>query len=497
MLAQTVMDYDQLTYDLQHAPGIRLLKAEHAALIISFLYRQFKREQHVAIPFAELTERLADMLEALNEQVPDSFPQSAPSYLTEWADEQHRYLRITTPTSSDTPLVELTAETERAIGWVEELHGQPFVGTESRFLHIVQLLRDIVQKSTQDPAERLAQLEQQRDALQQQINQIRATGIVDDLYTTTQLKERFFEACDGARQLLRDFRLVEDRFRDIARALQQAQLESNVLKGDLVAFVLDADTELKSSDQGRSFYTFWDFLMAPLQQDELYGLLNAIQHQTDLQPVIHQGRILQHLPSNLLAAGEKVVQSNAGLAQQLRRLLDERSIAERHRVRAIVSEIKKMAFRVASTSVDEVAFIELEGPPEARLVMEYALWEPGETFSLSALPVNADDAEPPFDDLVTLHTQFHVDKLVMYRNIEELLQVYSQVTLADVLVHYPPEKGLTEVMAYCTLAADDPDHSIDEQQTETIEISIATPSGQEMRTLNIPHVLYRRRTYAD
>ena len=96
------MDYDQLTYDLQHAPGIRLLKAEHAALIISFLHRQFKREQRVAIPFAELAERLADMLEALNEQLPGSFPRPAPSYLTEWADEQHRYL-FQAPSVSERP----------------------------------------------------------------------------------------------------------------------------------------------------------------------------------------------------------------------------------------------------------------------------------------------------------------------------------------------------------------------------------------------------------
>jgi len=270
------MDYDQLAYDLQYAPGIRLLKADHAALIISFLHRQFKREQRIAIPLPELAEHLTNTLEALNEQVPGSYPRPVHSYLTEWADEHHRFIRITTPTNSDVPLVELTADTERAIGWLEELHGQPFVGTESRFLHIVQLLRDIVQKSTEDPTTRLAQLEQQRDALEQQITIIRETGIVDDLYTITQLKERFFEACNGARQLLRDFRLVEERFRSIARALQEAQLQSNMQKGALVAYVLDSDAELKSSDQGRSFYTFWDFLMAPSQQDELYMLLEAV-----------------------------------------------------------------------------------------------------------------------------------------------------------------------------------------------------------------------------
>lgn len=491
------MDYDQLAYDLQHAPGVRLLKADHAALIISFLHRQFKREQRIAIPLAELAERLANTLEVLNEQAPGSYPRPAQSYLTEWADEQHHYIRITTPASSDTPLIELTAETERAIGWIEELHGQPFVGTELRFLHIVQLLREIMQKSTVDPVERLAQLEQQRDVIQQQIDQIRQAGVVDDVYSTTQLKERFFEACNGARQLLRDFRLVEDRFRDIARSLQEAQLEANVRKGALIAFVLDADAELKSSDQGRSFYTFWDFLMAPSQQDELYELLNAVQHQPDLQPVIHEGRILSRLPSHLLAAGEQVVQSNAGLAQQLRRMLDEQSISERLRVRAIVSEIKQMAFHVTGTTPEEGTFIELEGPPETHLVMEHGLWEPGETFSVVELPVNAANEELAFDDLLSLHTQFHIDKALLYRNIEELLEVRTQVTLADVLAHYPPEKGLAEVLAYCTLAANDPDHTIDEQQTETIDLPIATSSGREMRTLTIPRVLYQRRFYVD
>ena len=491
------MDYDQLAYDLQHAPGVKLLKADHAALIISFLHRQFKREQRISVPLPELAERLAATIEALNEQALGSYPRPAQSYLTEWAGEQHHYIRITTPASSDTPLVELTAETERAIGWIEELHGQPFVGTESRFLHIVQLLREIMQKSTVDPVERLAQLEQQRDAIQEQIDQIRQRGVVDDLYSTTQLKERFFEACNGARQLLRDFRLVEDRFQAIAHALQEAQLEANVRKGALVAFVLDADAELKSSDQGRSFYTFWDFLMAPSQQDELYALLNAVQRQPDLQPVIHEGKILQRLPSYLLAAGEQVVQSNAGLAQQLRRMLDEQSIAERRRVRAIVSEIKQMAFRVTGMVPEEGTFIELEGPPETHLVMEHGLWEPGETFSVTSLPVSAGDEQLTIDELLSLHTQFHIDKALLSRNIEALLNVRAQVTLADVLAHYPPEKGLAEVLAYCTLAASDPDHTIDEQQTETIDLAVSTPSGKQMRTLSIPRVLYKRRTYAE
>lgn len=491
------MDYDQLAYDLQHAPGIRLLKADHAALIISFLHRQFKREQRVAVPLPELAEHLAETLEMLNEQEPGGYPRPAHSYLTEWADDRHRFIRITTPANSDIPLVELTADAERAIGWLEELHGQPFVGTESRFLHIVQLLRDIVQKSTEDPVTRLAQLEQQRDAIQQQIDQIRETGIVDDLYSTTQLKERFFEACNGSRQLLRDFRLVEERFRNMARVLQEAQLQLNAQKGTLVAYVLDADAELKSSDQGRSFYTFWDFLMAPSQQDELYMLLDAVQQQADLQPVIHEGKILRHLPMHLLEAGEKVVQSNAGLAQQLRRMLDEQNVAEHRRVRAIVSEIKQLALHhAANIRQDEPAFIELEGPPEAHLVMEHGLWEPGESFSVSAQPGGTLDEALDISDLIPLHTQFYIDKAALSRRVETLLEHHAQVTLAEVLACYPPEKGLAEVLAYCTLAADNPEHCIDAQQTETIELAAApSDGGRATRLVTIPRVLYQRRNY--
>ncbi|HEU0001289.1 MAG TPA: hypothetical protein VFQ36_10340, partial [Ktedonobacteraceae bacterium] len=62
---------------------------------------------------------------------------------------------------------------------------------------------------------------------------------------------------------------------------------------------------------------------------------------------------------------------------------------------------------------------------------------------------------------------------------------------------YPPQKGLTEVLAYCTIAADGPDHHIDEQQTETIEVPVTTSSGLETRALTIPRVLYQRRTYAN
>src|SRR5258708_38910148 len=111
-----------------------------------------------------------------------------------------------------------------------------------------------------------------------------------------------------------------------------------------------------------------------------------------------------------------------------------------------------------------------EGRGKGDLVSERGLWEPGNACVGGAQPMDTDHEDPALADLISLHTQFHIDKAILYRRIEALLNVRSQVTLAEVLAHYPPEKGLAEVLAYCTLAADDSDHCIDAQQTETIEL---------------------------
>lgn len=110
----------------------------------------------------------------MHERDPGRYTRSAQVYINEWADQQHQFVRITPGYGSgDVPMVELTADTERAIGWLEDMQMRHFVGTESRFLLIIQLLHDIVQQSTGDPLVRLDQLERQRADLDRQIEQIK------------------------------------------------------------------------------------------------------------------------------------------------------------------------------------------------------------------------------------------------------------------------------------------------------------------------------------
>jgi hypothetical protein len=488
------IDEERLEWDLQQSPSIRLLKADHAQLIIAFLHQQFKYAPRVSIPLIELTEQLDGYLESMNEREAGRYARSAQTYIKEWADPQHQFIRITSGYGSgDVPMVELTADTERAIGWLEDMQRRHFVGTESRFFLIIQLLHDIIQQSTEDPLVRLDQLERQRDELDRQITLIKDTGQVDQRLSPTQLRERFLEASMISRQLLRDFRLVEEKFRDIARELQKAQLQPGARKGELVKYVLDADTALKESEQGRSFYSFWAFLISPSQSEEFKTLLEQLVALPDLSSVLSEDPLLPSLPGYLVNAGEKIVYSNLRLAEQLRRLLDEQMQMETRRVHELILEIKQEIYRLDNDLPMESVLLEVESAPEIQMVMERELWEPAKTQTFSAQPVTTNEEELHSDDLAKLFTQFAVDEALLQRRIETLLERQSQVRLSDVLAHYPAEKGLAEVLTYCSLAAKDMRHSIDQEASEEI---VLENTGQP-QYLRVPLVSYRRYTHAE
>ena len=193
------MDHDQLQFDLRQSASVRLLKSPNAPLILSFLHHAFKREQCATALYALLLEQLDATLEVLNERSPGMYPLSATAYFKQWSDEEHQLIRIIVRGSDDETTVELTADAERAIGWVEELYRREFVGTESRFLSIFNLLEEIAARSTEDVEQRLVQLQRERAAIDAEITHIRENGRIEPL-TSPQVKERFLQAGIAQRQ---------------------------------------------------------------------------------------------------------------------------------------------------------------------------------------------------------------------------------------------------------------------------------------------------------
>jgi len=480
------LDYNQLKFTLENTSSLKALRQQHAALTLSFLHQQFKQAERFTVNFQDLIDTLDTVLESVNAETPNSFPRPPREYLEHWARDLH-LLRIYYG-ADDMLLADLTPEAERALRWLEELQQRPFVGTESRFLSIFATLREIVAESNDEPEQRLQYLRQQQEALQREIDEIIATGNVKRL-NATQIRERFMQASENALRLLSDFAAVEQNFRDLAQIIQEASLQPNLQKGAVVGNVLDADEALENSDEGRSFRAFWQFLLSPAQKDELNRLLQAIYILPELDE-LQTSSALSGLTKRLLDAGQKVITSNQLLAQQLRRMLDERVIAESQRVRQLCAEIKQLAFQQAAHPPGE-AFVLMETSPDVHLLWDRPLWSPAQENRFDNPVTLVAEEEINADLLNVLYTQFFVDQAQLEQRLSLLLERTDTVTLYEVLTAYPTEKGVAEVLTYLRIAVQNPYHQIDFTATESVEILLN--DQQTKQRLRIPRTSFHRR----
>jgi|GEM_PF-3569536 len=61
------MQYEQIKYELEISPTLKLLRKENAALILSFLHKEFKTLQRISIAQLDLESKLADYIDFLQD----------------------------------------------------------------------------------------------------------------------------------------------------------------------------------------------------------------------------------------------------------------------------------------------------------------------------------------------------------------------------------------------------------------------------------------------
>ncbi|MEO0771166.1 MAG: DUF3375 domain-containing protein [Cyanobacteria bacterium J06649_4] len=483
------MEYEQIKYELDTSATLKLLKSRNVAFIVSFLHKQFKETHKISIPQFELEEKLESYSEYLQDVYSDLSLQSPKAYLNDWCN--NRWLRKTFDTS-DEPVFSLTPDTEKAISWLEELQQrEAFVGTESRFLQILSLLKEIKDRSTVDVETRVKQLEQDRDRIQQEIDQIKADGKVET-FSQTQLQERFISANTMTRQLMSDFKAVEQNFRDLTRKVQAAQIERDSRRGTVVGTVLDADDALKESPQGQSFETFFRFLSSEPQRAELKTMIQAVYRLPELQPLTQDYTLLRQIERNLLNAASYIVKSNHQLTEKLRQMLDERNLRENRRVAELIMDVQQLSLQIAADASDHKNFWDLSGEPDIQMVMERPLHplEAAEAPTFESVDLTAVDDTALEAELDDLARQFYVDEAFLADRVDLALESRATITLPSLIEIYPITKGLPEIVAYISLATQSERHSISASTIDLVEISGLADSS-ELR-LKLPHVVFSR-----
>lgn len=468
------MDFEEISALRRQSAAWRLLRADHAALILSFLGRVFVDENARSVSAADLAGRLDDELYALNGRLGEgTFPKVAKAYLDDWADPRAGYLRKYYPEGSDEPYYDATPAVEKALGWLRSLTDRSFVGTESRLNTVFDLLRQMVFGAEADPETRLEELRRRRWQIDEEMARV-AAGDFEPLGPTAQ-RERYQQFTSTARELLADFREVEANFRALDRRLREKISTWDGSKGALLDDVLGNRESIADSDQGRSFQAFYDFLLSSTRQEELAGLLEQVQA---LEEITEPDPRMRYVHYDWLDAGERTQATVRQLSEQLRRFLDDQVWAENQRVVEIVRSVEKHALTVRADG-DPPVIMELEGTaPQLGLPMERPLYAPRVRRPINSASIEAGGQEFEAD---ALFEQFYVDRAELAAGVRRALQGRAQIALADLVRERPLTHGLAELVSYLALSDDTFRLVFDETRVD--EVGWVDEEGTERRAM--------------
>jgi Protein of unknown function (DUF3375) len=477
------LDYETLSSFKKVHPAWRLLDADHAPLIVSFLNRVYISENVRNISQIELISKLEDELFYLREvEGEEKYPRSASEYLEEWAQNDKGWLRKFYPVGSDEPSFDITSATEKVIGWLESLTTRKFIGTESRLMMVFELLRQMIEGTEVDPEKRIVELQKKKREIDSEIDNIR-NGDVSRM-SDTALRDRVQQVESTARDLLRDFREVENNFRQLDKEVRERIALWDGRKGELLEEILSERDAISSSDQGRSFQAFWDFLMSINRQAELTEMLTKVLGFDAVKELKIDPR-LKRIHYDWLEASGHTQRTVAKLSHQLRRYLDDKAYLENKRIIDILQRIQATAIEVRD-DMPEGSFMEVdESAATITLPFERPLFSPPVKPVIEADVVDADTSDINAD---VLFEQFVVDRLKLKSQIKKLLQQNEQVSLREVTKVYPVEKGLAELVAYFLIAAEE-GAVFDEERQE--EISWLEQDSTR-KYVHIPRIIFSR-----
>jgi len=448
------MSTPDISYLFGSAPAVQIVRMRNAHWVIPFLFKAFKTENILSLPEPVLISLLAEELRNHSEGTEDleeariEFGEDEESrarkYLLNWV--QRRLLQDY-PDADAVTQYQLSAHTEKLFQWLQSLEKRQFVGTESRFRFLFQTLREMVEYTEDNAAKRLEELKNRRAEIDKEIKRIEL-GFKPEIYTNAQLRERLEWFTRLSHELLSDFREVEDNFKYIHRHIVEQHTKAEVNKGAIVGYAFEAYDALRKSDQGKSFYAFWDFLVSRAGQEEWRQLTDQLLQLLQDREIDGDTDFVQNIKSLLLQQGRSVYDSNDRMAEKLSRIITEKEIARHRRLRQQIGSIKELVFQFMDDAPPPCG-LQLQESTPIKMNMERRLnlaekQAPG----IVRQPSNAKEK---VEDLLRFNRMLntsHIDRKKLWQNVEDALRKRTTATLSEIIESAGLEYGVAEVVSY-------------------------------------------------
>jgi hypothetical protein len=488
------MAISDISYLFETSPSVQIIRMRNAHWVIPFLFKAFKTENILSLPEPALISLLAEELRNHSEGTEDleeariEFGEDEESrarkYLLNWV--QKRLLQDF-PDNDAVTHYQLSAHTEKLFQWLQSLEKRQFVGTESRFRFLFQTLREMVEYTEDDTVLRLEELKNRKAEIDKEIKRIEM-GFKPEIYTNAQLCEKLEWFTRLSHELLSDFREVEDNFKFIHRHIVEQHTRAEINKGTIVGYAFEAYDALRKSDQGKSFYAFWDFLVSRAGQEEWRSLTDQLLQLLQDRAIESDGEFVQNIKSLLLQQGRNVYESNDKMAEKLSRIITEKEIARHRRLRQQIGSIKELVFQFMDEEAPPCGLL-LDSPAPIRMSMERKLNLSERAASATVRqPANAQEKIEDLERFGRLLNTAHIDKKKLWQKVEQALQKKTTATLSEIIEIAGLENGVAEVVSYFSFLREKAVRVQSMQEiTELIPLD-----AERTRFIEVPYLLFSR-----
>ena len=483
-----MLDTTQILTILQTSPSIELLSVKNRELIITFLVNTFADPQS-AISSENIHTQLTDLLEQReiknDEEVGikdfDTYETKAKKYIQNWTNKG--FLSNYQDKSGEI-FYETSAHTNKTMDWLRSLKKEEYVGTESKFNNILNQLKELVEFSNENPETRLAFLEEKRREIDEQIQKIKKNENIKIL-KEFEIRPRFVQLTQSARELVSDFKEVENNFKEITKSIYQKYADESATKKEVLHSGFDAWEDLQESPQGKNFEGFWSSISNRTSREEWNDLIRKLYKTLEKNAISVEDDFLKETRKYLALSGEKIHASNKKMTSKLTHIICENENSQSEATKSTIQDIKNSLLQISKMQDQPNIGFEIETHLSINLPFERKLiYEPKKEITYFTKPKLANENISDSLHLKKLFTQTYIDKAQLRERIKNMLKQKSQFTLLEVVEHYGGlEKGLSELLGYISIVKEF-QHSIKLEKTQSIVFD-----AKNRKNIRIPQII--------
>lgn len=470
----------------------KLLRADYAPLVLSFLDREFISQNRRRIPKHELEEKLEIYLGSLRAHEDENtlFGKDKDKLPEDYRDHlrylvKNGWLRDIVENN----LYDIDYSADKAIECAKILcritDTKTIVGTESVFANAIQTLDNLIKGSETDMEALLKQCDEQKKFWDHEKQKILKGQYVPK--DSTSKREHAFQFMESIDRLKSNLYYSAEQFKTLKREKKKEMIENAGAnnQGSIIRSILDEAKAIRNTDQGKCLTGLIKMLNDKDIMDNMSSNLEKFVEMPEVKELGY-GYEVVNIPYDLHKVLEEVLEVMRKQDDEINKFLKRGIVSEHENITKAVQEIEKLSLGITETCIPDFK-IEVIVPgidsscPASRTLYEH-LYKP----TLDS--TNVVEAEEP--DVKITAVDRAIDITVLKQNIRTAMKDRSIITLKEVINEFPVCMGIKEIGAYLSIIYNSPLAGyIDDNTIDTI---VWTGINGKKHISNMPRVIYFR-----